>query len=143
MPGEPELGRSTIGVVTVDDNEEFRRGIRDLIDATPGFELLGEAASGEAALAVVEALSPALVLVDVRMPGIDGFETTRRLRDRHPAATVILVSSDDVGESTCASCGAAAFVPKQELCGTTLRRVWEEHGRPETTAATDHPPRMM
>ena len=80
MPGEPEMGRSSIGVVTVDDHEAFRRSIRDVIDATPGFELLGEAASGEAALALVAELSPELVLVDVRMPGMDGFETARRLR---------------------------------------------------------------
>ena len=141
MPGEPETPRSPVGVVTVDDHEAFRRSIRDVIEATPGFELLGEAASGEAALGVVAELSPALVLVDVRMPGMDGFETARRLRSTHPAATVILVSSDDIAESARDSCGAAAFVPKRELCRATLRRVWEEHGAPST--GTDHPPRMM
>jgi DNA-binding NarL/FixJ family response regulator len=140
MPGEPDLGRQSIGVVTVDDHEAFRRSIRDVIDATPGFELLGEAASGEAALGVVAELSPALILVDVRMPGMDGFETARRLHSTHPAATVILVSSDDIAESACDSCGAAAFVPKREFCQATLRRLWDEHGAP---TGADHPPRMM
>ena len=143
MPGEPDRGRSCVGVVTVDDHEAFRRSIREVIDATPGFELLGEAASGEAALGVVAELAPALVLVDVRMPGMDGFETARRLRATHPAATVILVSSDDIAESVSDSCGAAAFVPKREFCGATLRRVWAEHGPPEPTAGSDHPHRMM
>lgn len=124
------MRRSSIGVVTVDDHEAFRRSIRDVIEATPGFELLGEAASGEAALALVAELSPELVLVDARMPGMDGFETARRLRSAHPAATVILVSSDDVTESVCVSCGAAAFVPKKEFGRATLRRVWDEHGAP-------------
>ena len=96
MPREPDHRRPTVGVVTVDDHATFRRSIRDVIDATPGFELLGEAASGEAALGVVAELSPALVILDVRMPGMDGFETARRLRSTHPAATVILVSSDDI-----------------------------------------------
>jgi DNA-binding NarL/FixJ family response regulator len=128
MPGEPEMGRSSIGVVTVDDHEAFRASIRDVIDATPGFELLGEAASGEAALALVAELSPELVLVDVRMPGMDGFEIARRLRTVRPAATVILVSSDDVAESVCDSCGAAAFVPKRAFGRAALRRVWDEHG---------------
>jgi len=128
MPGEPEMGRSSIGVVTVDDHEAFRASIRDVIDATPGFELLGEAASGEAALALVAELSPELVLVDVRMPGMDGFEIARRLRTVRPAATVILVSSDDVAESVCDSCGAAAFVPKRAIGRAALRRVWDEHG---------------
>ncbi len=137
------MGRSSIGVVTVDDHEAFRCSIRDVIDATPGFELLGEAASGEAALGVVAEVAPALVLVDVRMPGMDGFETARRLRATHPAATVILVSSDDIAESVSDSCGAAAFVPKREFCQATLRRVWEEHGPPGPTAEPDHPPRMM
>jgi DNA-binding NarL/FixJ family response regulator len=130
MPGKTEMGRSSIGVMTVDDHEAFRRSIREVIEATPGFELLGEAASGEAALALVEELSPELVLVDARMPGMDGFETARRLRSTHPAATVILVSSDDVGESICDSCGAAAFVPKREFGRAALRRVWDEHGAP-------------
>jgi DNA-binding NarL/FixJ family response regulator len=141
MSGEPDLRGLSIGVVTVDDHAAFRRSIRDVIDATPGFELLGEAASGEAALGVVAELSPALVIVDVRMPGMDGFETARRLRSTHPAATVILVSSDDIAESARDSCGADAFVPKRELCQATLRRVWKEHGAPSTGA--DHPPRMM
>ena len=124
------MGRSSIGVVIVDDHEAFRRSIRDVIEATPGFELLGEAASGEAAPTLVAELSPELVLVDARMPGMDGFETARRLRTAHPAATVILVSSDDVAESLCGSCGAAAFVPKRDLNRETLRRVWDEHGAP-------------
>ena len=128
------MGRSSIGVVTVDDHEAFRRSIRDVIEATPGFELLGEAASGEAALALVAELSPELVLVDVRMPGMDGFETARRLRSAHPAATVILVSSDDVAESVCGSCGAAAFVSKREVSRAALRRVWDEHGAPPTAS---------
>jgi len=153
VAGEPDLGRSSVGVVTVDDHEGCRRSIRDVIDATLGFELLGEAASGETALAVVAELAPALVLVDVRMPGMDGFETARRLRSAHPDATVILVSSDDIDEAAFDSCGAAAFVPKREFCGATLTRVWEEHGSPSTapgglvghdpTAKAAHPPRMM
>jgi two-component system, NarL family, invasion response regulator UvrY len=135
MPGEPEMERSSIGVVTVDDHEAFRRSIRDVIEATPGFELLGEAASGEAALTLVADLTPELVLVDARMPGMDGFETARRLRSVHPAATVVLVSSDDVAESVCDSCGAAAFVSKREFGRATLRRIWDEHGAPSIASS--------
>jgi DNA-binding NarL/FixJ family response regulator len=130
MPGEPEMGRSSVGVVTVDDHEASRRSIGDVIEATPGFELLGEAASGEAALALVAELSPALVLVDARMPGMDGYETARRLRSAQPGAIVVLVSSDDVAGSACDSCGAAAFVPKRTFGRAALRRLWHEHGAP-------------
>jgi DNA-binding NarL/FixJ family response regulator len=65
---------------------------------------------------------------------MDGFETARRLRSAHPAATVVLVSSDDVAGSVCDSCGAAAFVPKREFGRRALRRLWNEHGTPSITS---------
>ena len=98
--------------MTVDDHEAFRRSAGEVVEATPGFALVGEAASGEEALALAAMLSPDLILVDVRMPGLDGFETTRRLRSAHPAMTVILISTGEIDESASDSCGAAAFVPK-------------------------------
>jgi len=128
MPGEPETRRSHIGVMTVDDHEAFRRSAGEVVEATPGFALVGEAASGEEALALAAVLSPDLILVDVRMPGLDGFETTRRLRSAHPATTVILISTGEIDESASDSCGAAAFVPKREFGRATLRRIWDEHG---------------
>jgi DNA-binding NarL/FixJ family response regulator len=130
MPDKPETARSSVAVVTVDDQGAFRRVAQEVIDATAGFELLGEAASGEEALALVANLQPDLVLVDVRMPGMDGFETTRRLREAHPSSTVVLVSTDDVAGPSCASCGAAAFLAKTEFGSGALRRLWEEHGAP-------------
>ena len=136
MPDEPETRGSPIGVVTVDDHEAFRRSVREVVEATPGFVLLGEAASAEEALAVAADVAPDLVLLDVRMPGIDGIETARRLRTTHPAATVVLLSSDDVAESICGSCGAAAFVPKRDFGRAALRRLWDEHGGSAPDAIT-------
>jgi len=129
MAPEPETPRPSIGVVMVDDQEAFRRAARDVIEAANGFELLGEAASGEEALALVDEVAPDLVIVDVRMPGLDGFETARRMRDARPSATVVLVSSEDVTVESCASSGAAAFLPKEAFCPAELRRLWDEHGR--------------
>ena len=73
-----------VRVLTVDDQAVFRGIAREVIDATPGFESVGEAASGEEALAAVDRLDPQLVLLDVRMPGLDGIEVARRLRATHP-----------------------------------------------------------
>jgi DNA-binding NarL/FixJ family response regulator len=129
MPGEPETLRPAVGVLTVDDQEAFRRSAREVIEASDGFELLGEAASGEEALELVERLAPDLVLVDVRMPGLDGFETARRLHARRPSATVVLVSADELADRDPDACGAAALVPKKGFGCATLRRIWDEHGR--------------
>jgi DNA-binding NarL/FixJ family response regulator len=122
--------RPFIGVVTVDDQASFRRVAREVIDATAGFELLGEAESGEEALALAGELAPDLVVVDVCMPGMDGVETARRLGAANPATTIVLVSADELAGTACASCGAAAFLPKQAFGQAALRRVWEVHGLP-------------
>jgi two-component system, NarL family, invasion response regulator UvrY len=119
-----------VGVLTVDDQASFRDVARTVIEATAGFELLGEAGCGEEALALADELEPDLVLLDVRMPRIDGPETARRLSASHPNSTVVLLSSDSLEDSTTVdSCGAAAFVRKQDFGPSMLRRVWSTHGR--------------
>ena len=117
-------------VLTVDDQIVFRDAARDVIAATPGFESVGDAASGEEALAEVERLQPELVLLDVRMPGMGGIEAARRITEAHPGTVVVLISlegSDDVAEDAHAS-GAAALVRKQEFGPALLRSIWEAHG---------------
>jgi DNA-binding NarL/FixJ family response regulator len=122
--------RSSVGVITVDDQEVFRRAARDVIEATPGFVLLGEAASGEEALALAEAVDPDLVFVDARMPAMDGFETIRRLRDAHPEAIIVLISTEEAAGATSAACGATAFLPKASFGQAELIRLWDDHGPP-------------
>jgi DNA-binding NarL/FixJ family response regulator len=118
-----------VGVLTVDDQAVFRGVARAVIDATPGFEPVGEAASGAEALALAAALDPDLVLLDVRMPGLDGLETARRLHDAWPGATIVLLSTEEYEWSRSpGSCGAAAFLAKQTFGPETLRALWAEHG---------------
>src|SRR4051812_19753940 len=81
-----------VGVVVVDDQLVFRQVAHEVIDATPNFELLGDAASGPHALAAVADLHPDLVILDVRMPGMDGIETAARLHAEHPATVVVLIT---------------------------------------------------
>jgi DNA-binding NarL/FixJ family response regulator len=121
--------RCSVAVLTVDDQPQFRGVAREVIAATDGFELVGEACSGEEALALARDVDPDLVLVDVRMPGMDGLETTRLLSAALPSATFVLVSTDEVGEHPCNACGASAFLPKKAFGPAALRRVWAEHGR--------------
>lgn len=115
-------------VLVVDDHDGFRRVMRDVVSATEGFSFVGEATSGEGALAAVSALSPKLMLVDRRMPGIGGIEAARLLAERHPEVVVVLVSVEEPDAFDKRTCGAAAFVRKHQLCPRLLREVWLEHG---------------
>jgi two-component system, NarL family, invasion response regulator UvrY len=119
-----------IGVLLVDDHAQFREAARDLVEATPGFRSLGEASSGEEALRLVEELDPALVLLDVQLPGMSGIETARSITSVQPHPTVFLVSIDDLADqpASVASCGAATFVRKRDLRTGALTELWAEHG---------------
>jgi DNA-binding NarL/FixJ family response regulator len=120
----------TVTVLAVDDQPIFRRVARSLISATPGFEQVGEAASGLEALELAADLQPDLVLVDVRMRGMDGIETARRLGEVDPHAVVVLISMDELPNlpAAAAAVGAAAYIRKQDLSSRTLRALWSAHG---------------
>jgi DNA-binding NarL/FixJ family response regulator len=118
-----------IGVLIVDDQECFRRAAQSLVSATAGFQVVGESASAEEALEAAVQLRPDLALVDVRMPGLDGFETSRRIRAVLPEAVVVLVSADpDPDPDQVEASGAAAFVPKEALNRSKLQALWQQHG---------------
>jgi len=113
-------------VLVVDDHPSFRRCARRLLVAE-GFEVVGEAADGESALALSVELEPDLVLLDVQLPDIDGFEVTSRLLERDPRLEIVLVSSRDrmsYGPMIERS-GARGFISKDELSGAELERLLE------------------
>jgi two-component system, NarL family, invasion response regulator UvrY len=119
-----------VPVLIVDDQAPFRRAARAVLAATPGFDPVGEAESGEQALDLVESLAPALVLMDINMPGIDGIEATRRIVGDHPGTVVFLLSTyraDDLPEGA-KSCGAAGYIHKEEFGSAVLRDLWDRHG---------------
>jgi DNA-binding NarL/FixJ family response regulator len=121
----------TVRVLTVDDHPAFLDAARALILATPSFELAGQVTSGEAAVAAVARLDPDVVLMDVFLPDIDGYEATRRITALDGRATVVLISaSDEALEGDIAAlCGADAFVAKRDLEPRRLRELWQIHGR--------------
>ena len=102
-------------VLIVDDHDGFRRVARALLEPA-GYEVVGEAADGESALRLVGELDPELVLLDIVLPDIDGFEVCRRLRD-HDGPIVILTSSRerDLYRPRLETSPAAGFISKSDL----------------------------
>jgi DNA-binding NarL/FixJ family response regulator len=115
-----------VRVLAVDDQHLARDALARVVRATEGFELVGEATSGAQTLTMLDSLEPDLVLLDVRMPGLDGFETARRIAARDRGTKVVLLSTDDLpgAEAEARAAGAAAFVLKERLACRVLRDLW-------------------
>lgn len=120
MPAEP------VSVLVVDDQAPFRAAARLVVRATKGFEVVGEAKSGEEALEAVARLNPQLVLMDINMDGMNGIAATRRITDEHAGTRVILLSTYDEDDlpADARTCGALAYVHKERFGPDILESTW-------------------
>jgi two-component system invasion response regulator UvrY len=116
-----------VSVLVVDDQEFFRSVLCDLVSATPGFTVVGEASCGEDALPAADSLAPQLVLMDIRMPGCGGIKAARLLTQQHPGVVVLLVSAQEPPAFVASefSDASVSFVSKRDLCGAALHDVWK------------------
>ncbi len=142
-------------VVIVDDQEMLRTGLGMVLSAEPDLEVVGEAGDGAQAVRVVDRERPDVVLMDVRMPGTDGLEATRRITAAHPEVSVIMLTTFDLDEYVYGAlrAGASGFLlkdaPADDLVGAirvvakgeallapsiTKRLIAEFAARPESTA---------
>jgi CheY-like chemotaxis protein len=121
---------SRVRVLVVDDQEVFRRVMSAVVEHTEGFVLVGCAGSGEESIVAAGVLRPDLILMDVNLPGIDGMEATRRLREDRTAATVVLLSTydEDDWDGQAQECGAVAYVAKSAFGPDRLIAVWAGTG---------------
>ena len=121
---------TVVRVLVVDDVAAFLGAMVSVVRETPGFEIVGEASSGEDALVVVAEVLPDLVLMDVNLPGIDGVEATRALLRAGSPPMVLLLSTydDDTGEQLVTECGAAAYISKAALGPERLTHAWSGAG---------------
>jgi DNA-binding NarL/FixJ family response regulator len=119
-------------VVIVDDHPSFRSSARMLLESD-GFEVIGEAATGEEGVEAALELRPDLVLLDVNLPDIDGFEVATRITADPQPPAVILTSSRDSSDfgPLVEKSGALGFVPKSELSGAALENVLTAPAPPE------------
>jgi DNA-binding NarL/FixJ family response regulator len=101
-------------VVIADDQRVVREGLATIVGGFGDTEVVGLAADGEEALELVDEESPDVVLMDLRMPRVDGVEATRRLRERHPALPVVVLTTyaDDESVVAALSAGAAGYLTK-------------------------------
>lgn len=106
----------TIGVLLVDDQPLLRDGLRLILDSAPDITVIGEAGDGAAVLSLVHSLNPDVVLMDIRMPSVDGIEATRQIvASGHPARVLILTTYDlDDHLYGAVRAGACGFILKTE-----------------------------
>ncbi|MEX2420380.1 MAG: response regulator transcription factor [Actinomycetota bacterium] len=117
----------TVRVLIVDDQEPFRTAAKMVVDLTDGFEVVGEAETGEASVEMASALSPDLVLMDVNLPGINGLDATRQILAGQTSPVVVLLLSTYEEEEyapRAAECGAAAYIPKSAFGPDRLEQAW-------------------
>ncbi len=105
---------TTIRVLLVDDSAQVRRDLGSMLALWEGFDVTGQAANGQEAVALEAALSPDVVLMDLAMPVMDGFEATRRIKARRPGCRVVALTvyASDEDRRKAALAGMDAFVVK-------------------------------
>jgi DNA-binding NarL/FixJ family response regulator len=115
-----------VRVLIVDDQEPFRMAARMVVEATEGFEVVGEAGTGEESVEMARELDPDLVLMDVNLPGINGLDATRQILEGSERQVILLLSTYEEAEYAprAAECGAAAYIPKSSFGPDRLMDAW-------------------
>lgn len=115
----------TIRVLIADDEPLIRAGLRMILEEVDDLEVVAEAVDGEQAVALASRLAPDVVVMDVRMPGVDGIEATRRLVARDPAARILVVTTFDLDEHAFAAlrAGASGFILKNSSVDDLARAI--------------------
>jgi YesN/AraC family two-component response regulator len=112
-----------IRVIIADDRPRSREGLRALLATCPEIEIVGEAANGREAVRLVEEHCPDVVLMDVRMPVMDGLEATRRIKIKHPQIHIIILTLYTTYRFTALAAGATAFLIKGDSSGELLETI--------------------
>jgi DNA-binding NarL/FixJ family response regulator len=131
------VNAARIRILIADDKERVRQDLRLALGLMEGLEVIGEAADGLEAVHQAGKLSPDVVLMDLEMPRMDGFEATQQIKDRHLARGVVALTiyGDTTTRKRAASVGVDAFVEKGasiQRLSEIIRQVWSEVSSPES-----------
>jgi DNA-binding NarL/FixJ family response regulator len=123
----PAIETARITVLIVDNLAHVRQGVKTLLELTEDFEIVGEAANGLEAVQMAEKLRPDIVIMDLKMPEMDGFEATRQIKSRHLAGGVIALTlyGSQHHRERAAHVGVDAFVEKDEAVDTLVEKIHE------------------
>lgn len=116
----------SIRILIADDHGVLRAGLRELLNAEPGFEVVGEAADGAEAISLSQKLQPDIVLMDLRMPGNGGIQTTRQLLEEQPDVSVLVltVHDDDLLLREAIKAGASGYILKRAAESELIDAIW-------------------
>lgn len=139
-----------IRILIVDDHQVVREGLRHMLELDADLKVVGEASNAQEVFAQVEALKPEVILMDIKMPGVDGIEITRQLKEKHPSSNVIMLTLYDEYLTQAIEAGARGYLLKdikREELVKAIRAVHEgrsplnlslsQKHLAELTAATD------
>ncbi|HEX8770143.1 MAG TPA: response regulator transcription factor [Acidimicrobiales bacterium] len=126
------MSAAPVAVLIVDDQAPFRRAAATVVKVTPGFDVVGEAESGEEAVELIESLRPGLVLMDINMGGINGIEATRQITAKDSNVVVVLLSTYRAEDlpADAATSGAVAYINKEDFGPDVLESAWVERENP-------------
>lgn len=124
-----KIAHMTIRVLIVDDHEMLRNGLRAILESQDGFMVCGEAKNGAEAIEKTEALDPDVVILDITMPTMDGFEAARKIRQSHPDTPILILTMHSSKEfiGVLRKIGASGYISKSESATTLLAAILKVH----------------
>lgn len=131
------MNEKYVQVLIVDDQAPFRDVARLVVELTDGFEVVGEAQTGEDSVEMARSLKPDLILMDVNMPGIDGTEATRIILTENHEVVILLLSTYEPAEyePRALEAGAAAYIPKSAFDPDRLEEAWKAAAEAKSAAS--------
>jgi DNA-binding NarL/FixJ family response regulator len=119
--------RGNIRIILVDDHQVVRDGLQHMLEQEEDLDVIGQSADAEETLAQIEELSPDIVLMDIKMPGVDGIELTRQVKRKFPSCNVIMLTLYDQYLNQAMEAGASGYLLKDIKCDELAKAIRHVH----------------